>query len=84
MGQIVIDIPNKASRRYKVEKAADARKLLGILDDLLSGEEPLRSLTKQQLQDLRDGIESERILNEWRQTGNSVSVEELRKELGLS
>ena len=45
MGQIVIDIPNGANRRYIVEKADDARKLLLVLDEVLR--DPSK-LTRQQ------------------------------------
>ena len=79
MGQIVIEIPNKTTRRYSMEKASDAHKLLQMLDELSKGE-----LTRQQIQDLKDGIRSDRILAEMRQTGESYSVEELREEFGLS
>ena len=81
MGQIVIDIPNRTNRRYNVEKADDARKLLRVLDEVLR--DPAK-LTRQQMQDLRDGIRATRILAEMRRTGESYSVEELREEFGLS
>ena len=85
MGQIVIDIPNRANRRYNVEKADDARKLLKVLDKLLHGVEGYPAkLTRQQMQDLRDGMSADRILAEMQRTGESYSVEELREEFGLS
>lgn len=80
MGQIVIDIPNRTARRYSVKTAADARKLLKMLDELLSN----GKLTKQQIRDLKDGIRSDQILAEMRRTGESYSVQELREEFGLS
>ena len=84
MGQIVIDIPNRANRRYNVEKAGDARKLLRILDGLLNSEAESSKLTRQQIQDLRDGIRADLIVAEMRRTGESYSVEQLREEFGLS
>ena len=85
MGQIVIDIPNRANRRYNVEKADDARKLLRVLDELLPGVEGSSvKLTGQQMQDLRDGMRATRILAEMRSTGETYSVEQLREEFGLS
>ena len=85
MGQIVIDIPNQANRRYNVEKADDARKLLKVLDKLLHGVDGYPAkLTRQQMQDLRDGMSADRILAEMQRTGESYSVEELREEFGLS
>ena len=85
MGQIVIDIPNRANRRYNVERADDARKLLRVLDELLHGVagSPAK-LTRQQMQDLRDGMRATRILAEMRSTGETYSVEQLREEFGLS
>jgi len=79
MGQIVIDIPNKTNRRYNVEKADDARQILRVLDEVF-----LKStkVTRQQMQDLRDGIRAERILAKMRRTGESYSVEDLRQEFG--
>jgi len=81
MGQIVIDIPNGANRRYIVEKADDARKLLLVLDEVLRDSS---KLTRQQKEDLHDGIRADRILAEMRRTGESYSVDELREEFGLS
>lgn len=84
MGQIVIDIPNKTNRRYNVEKADDARKLMRVLDELNGVERDSTKLTREQMQDLRDGVRVTRILAEMRKTGESHSVEELRQEFGLS
>lgn len=81
MGQIVIDIPNRANRRYNVEKSDDARKLLKVLDEVLRAPE---KLTRQQKQDLQDGMRADRILAEMRHTGESYSVEALREEFHLS
>jgi hypothetical protein len=85
MGQIVIDIPNKTNRRYNVERADDARALMRALDDLLKEtENGSTKLTRQQMQDLRDGIRAEHILADMRQSGEVFSVEQLREEFGLS
>lgn len=68
-----------------MEKADDARKLLLVLDGLLDREGAgSAKLTRQQIQDLRDGIRAKRILAEMRRTGESYSVEQLRGEFGLS
>ena len=81
MGQIVIDIPNKANRRYNIEKADEARQLLRALDGILNRDTPLN---RQQIQDLQDGIRAERALVQMRRTGESYSVQQLREEFGLS
>jgi ubiquitin C-terminal hydrolase len=84
MGQIVIDIPNKANRRYNIERAEDARALLKALDDLLKDQKGVSNLSRQQIQDLKDGISAERALDEMRRTGEVYSVDDLREEFGLS
>ena len=81
MGQIVIDIPNRANRRYNMERADDARELLRVLDEILR--DPAK-LTRQQMQDLRDGMRAKRVLAEMKRTGESYSVENLREEFGLA
>jgi hypothetical protein len=81
MGQIVIDIPNKANRRYNIEKADEARQLLRALDGILNRDTPLNH---QQIQDLQDGIRAERALVQMRRTEESYSVQQLREEFGLS
>src|SRR5256885_2137280 len=47
MGQIVIDIPNGSNRRYVVEKADDARKLVRVLDEVLRNTAKLTRHQKQ-------------------------------------
>jgi ubiquitin C-terminal hydrolase len=84
MGQIVIDIPNKANRRYNIERAEDARALLKALDDLLKDQKGVSNLSRQQIQDLKDGISAEKALDEMRRTGEVYSVDDLREEFGLS
>lgn len=81
MGQIVIDIPNGSNRRYTVEKADDAQKLLLVLDEVLGD---TAELTRQQKQDLQDGMRADRILAEMQRTGEAYSVEDLREEFGVS
>lgn len=40
-------------------------------------------LTRQQLEDLKDGRSADRIVAEYRRTGVSYTVDELRKKYGL-
>jgi hypothetical protein len=84
MGQIVINIPNKTNRRYNVENADDARKLLRVLNELNGVKRDSTKITRQQMQDQRDGIRATRILAEMQSSGESYSVEALREEFGLS
>lgn len=64
-----------------MEKSDDARELLRVLDELLG--DPSK-LTRQQIEDWRDGVRADKILANMQQTGESYSVENLRKEFGLS
>ena len=84
MGQILIDIPNKTNRRYTVSKSGEARELLRILDGLLNGETDSSQKTRQQIQDLRDGLRADEIVAETRRTGETYSTRQLRDEFGLS
>ena len=84
MGQIVIDIPNRANRRYNVENAADARQLLRVLDELKGVERNQVKLTRHQMQDIRDGIRADRIVREMQRTGESYFLDQIHDELGLS
>jgi hypothetical protein len=83
MGQIVINIPSKTNRRYNVENVDDARKLLRVLNELNGVKRDSTKLTRQQMQDLLDGVRATRILAEMSRTGESYSVEDLRQEFGL-
>lgn len=84
MGQIVIDIPNRKTRRYLLADAAEAEALLEALDDTAVR---LRNnpgkLTRQQMEDIQDGRSADKALAEMRRTGISYSVEDLRKKYGL-
>jgi|GEM_PF-4073407 len=83
MGQIVIDIPSKATRRYNVGKTDDERQLMKVLDALQGVERNKKRLTRQEMQDIRDGIQADRVVAEMQRTGETYSVEQLRKEFGL-
>ncbi len=80
MGQIVIDIPTNKRRHYALADPDAADALLEELDSsavrLKKGSE---GLTRQQLQDLEDGRSADRIVADYRRTGVSYTVDELRK-----
>ena len=84
MGQIVIDIPNKTNRRFSVEKAEEARKILKILDQLFPQDGSPAELSRQQVQDLMDGMRAERVLAQMRKGDEKYTVQQLRDEFGLS
>ena len=84
MGQIVIDIPNKKTRHYVITDANRANELLEDLDaSTVRVKNKLSKATRQRLQDIRDGDAAMKSLEEYKRTGVSYSVDELRKKYGL-
>lgn len=84
MGQIVIDIPKNVKRRYVMiddDRAADLIKALDASVTRVKGN--LSKLTRQQMQDIRDGEAALKSLEEYRRSGISYTVDELRKKYGL-
>ena len=84
MGQIVIDIPNKAKRRYVLADKDRATELLDALDaSAIRVKNSPAKLTRQQREDMRDYEAALRNFEEMRRTGVSYSVDDLRKEFDL-
>ncbi len=84
MGQIVIDIPTNAKRRYVLTDKARAAELLADLDESATRiKNDEYKLTKQELEDIKDLRDAEKAMAEYRRTGISYSVDELRKEIGV-
>ena len=85
MGQIVIDIPNKKTRRYVLADAARAEELLVALE--LSAVR-IKNISdraeRQRLEDIRDGEAALKSLEDYRKTGISYSVDNLREKYGLA
>lgn len=85
MGQIVIDIPSKAKRRYILTDSKCADDLLTTLDATATRvENSPPKLTRQQLEDIRDHKAAVKSIDEMRRTGVSYTLDELRREIGLS
>lgn len=84
MGQIVIDIPTNKKRHYALADVEATDALLVELDSsavrLKNG---AKKLTRQQLQDIEDGKSADRVVANYRRTGVSCTVDELRKRYGL-
>ena len=85
MGQIVVDIPSNAKRRYVVTDSKSAGDLLTCLDETATRVKNSRTkLTRQQLEDIADHKAALKSIEEMRRTGISYTVDELRHELGIA
>ncbi|MFN0279887.1 MAG: hypothetical protein ACKVRN_15015 [Pyrinomonadaceae bacterium] len=84
MGQIVIDIPTNKKRRYALADSASAEALLKQLDSsAVRVKKAPAKHTPQQIEDLKDGRSADRVVAEYRRTGISYTVDELRNKYGL-
>jgi hypothetical protein len=85
MGEVVIKIPSNKKRRYIVTDASRADALIDMLDrSAVRVKNDPAHLSRRQLEDLHDFEAAKRNLDEMRQTGVSFSVEDLRREFGVS
>jgi hypothetical protein len=84
MGQIVIDIPTNAKRRYVLtDKKQTAELLVSLEESAVRVKRSTEKQTKQQIEDDRDYEAARKNYEEMRRTGVSYTVDELRKEFGL-
>lgn len=84
MGQIVIDIPNRKSRRYVIADRKRASELLKTLEaSAVRLQNDPKNLMPQQIDDIFDYIDGKSALDEMRATGRSYSVTDLRNEFGI-
>lgn len=83
MGQIIIDLPSRIKRHYRLDNDELAN---AILESLEANAMPLKTnparvrLTAEDKEDVRKALAAE---TEYLQTGESYSVQELREEFGL-
>lgn len=82
MGQIVIDIPTNAKRRYVLTDKASTVKLLASLDDTAIRVKD-KQASVEELEYLEDVRDIERGLAEYRRTGKTYKWEDIKAELGL-
>ncbi|MBA2335534.1 MAG: hypothetical protein H0V90_11455 [Blastocatellia bacterium] len=82
MGQIVIDIPTKAKRRYLFTDKAKAAEFLAALEKsairIKNGEASIEEL--EYIEDVRD---IEKAMAEYRRTGKTYKWEDIEAEIGL-
>ena len=81
MGQIVIDIPTNAKRRYVLTDKARTAELLTVLDGSATRikNKPLLVEELEYIEDVRD---IERGMAEYRRTGKTYKWEDIRDEVG--
>lgn len=82
MGQIVIDIPSNKKRRFVIKDAEQAELLISALETAVVRVKtnPTKKMTRQQLEDFRDGVSADRVL---RNNRRSYSQAEIEKMLGI-
>ena len=82
MGQIVIDIPTRAKRRYVLTDKVRATELLTTLDEsaIRIKNNPVSIEELEYIEDVRD---IERGLAEYRRTGKTYKWEDIKAEIGL-
>lgn len=79
MGQITIEVPQKIKRNYRITDRDFAEKFMSDLENF----EGLAENKKLSAEDVEDIKEAKKSLAEFRRTGESYSVNELREEFGL-
>lgn len=85
MGQIVIDIPTKAKRRYVLTDKKRTAELLDSLDES-AVRVKTNSLSPKEIEELEyqeDVRDIEKALAEYRRTGKTYKWDDIKDELGL-
>ena len=82
MGQIVIDIPTNAKRRYVLTDKARAAELLADLDTSAIRVKG-RAASIEELEYIEDVRDIEKALAEYRRTGKTYRWEDIEAEIGL-
>lgn len=82
MGQIVIDIPKRANRRYILDDPRQAELLISALE--LSAKRVKQTKTSpQEMEDLADGRAADKAIAEMKRTGKMYKWEDVKADLGL-
>ncbi len=80
MGQIIIDLPSRIKRRFRLNDEKTAEAILKSLEDKGEPVEKSNKLSKEDLADVKDALAAKK---EYFETGESYSVEQLRQEFKL-
>lgn len=82
MGQIIIDIPTNAKRRYVVTEKIKASELLASLEESAVRLKSSKA-TQRELEHIEDVRDIEEALAEYRRTGITHRWEDIEAEIGL-
>lgn len=78
MGEIVIEIPAKSNRRYKLTKSSSVKSLIDSLDaNAVRIEEDPSKQTKRQIEDRLDGERADKILKANRRFYSQSEIEQM-------
>ena len=82
MGEIVIKIPAKKNRRYVIDSAADAERLIDALDRsaVRVKDDPASAEDLEFIEDVRDVREA---VEEFQRSGKTHRWEDVKADLGL-
>ncbi len=82
MGQIVIDIPTNAKRRYVLTDKAKTAEFLAALEESAIRVKG-REVSIEELEYIEDVRDIEKAMAEYRRTGKTYKWEDIKAELGL-
>ena len=80
MGQIIIDLPQRIKRRFRLNDEKTVKAILKSLEDKGELVEKTNSLENEDLADAKDALAAKK---EYLETGESYSVGQLRKEFKI-
>lgn len=80
MGQIIIELPTRINRRFRLKDKKTADEILKSLEAKGEIIDVSEKLSKEDLEDIRD---ARKALKEYEKNGESYTVEQLRAEFGL-
>lgn len=85
MGEIIIEVPDTATRRYRLSNKASVRSIIAALDaSAIRVKADAKKLTKRQVQDDLDYRSAIKNVAEMKRTGEFYTVDDLRAEFNLS
>ena len=80
MGQIIIDLPSRIKRRFRLNDEKTTAAILKSLEDKGEVVEQTNKLSNEDLTDTRDALAAKK---EYLESGESYTVEQLRQEFEI-